>query len=239
MKERNIFYSQYDNIDWINQEKTKINSVVHDYIISKIFDNIRKDDVRIFDIGFGIGLFLEKLSERLAGCFDKIIIDGCEPSSRNYRYYKSRKIRNKSNINNTFNKTFLETSIDRKYDCVTAVYVFPNIVRDELEKTADKIYSILDNGGFFFLVTASEEYMKSVLDMCSNLIVSKERFEFDGSFYNEILHYTDIPEIGRILDLKRAEKFYQKLFIRCGLDLVLKKYLYDSGFIGTVHMFRK
>jgi len=36
MKNKEFFYQQYDKIRWENQEKTKINSFIYDFIIQNI-----------------------------------------------------------------------------------------------------------------------------------------------------------------------------------------------------------
>ena len=36
MKNKEFFYQQYDKINWENQEKTKINSFVNNFIIKEI-----------------------------------------------------------------------------------------------------------------------------------------------------------------------------------------------------------
>ena len=39
----------------------------------------------------------------------------------------------------TFNKTFLQTNTDTKFDFLTAIYVFPHFASDELDDVAKKI----------------------------------------------------------------------------------------------------
>ena len=53
MKNKNFFYLQYDKINWPNQEKTKINSFVNNFIIQEIILKKKGDEIKIFDIGLG------------------------------------------------------------------------------------------------------------------------------------------------------------------------------------------
>ena len=61
MKNKEFFYQQYDKINWENQEKTKINSFVNNFIIKEIILKKKGQDISIFDIGFGIGFFFFKM----------------------------------------------------------------------------------------------------------------------------------------------------------------------------------
>ena len=60
-----------------------------------------------------------------------------------------------------------------------------------------------------------------------------------GKKYKEILHYSDIPEIGKIIDYNREEQYYLDLFKRNNLKLVEKKALDDNGFVCTIFVFEK
>jgi len=51
------------------------------------------------------------------------------------------------------------------------------------------------------------------------------------------LHYSDIPEIGKIIDYNREENFYLDLLKNNGFELFSKKNLEDNGFICTVFVF--
>ncbi len=50
MKNKNFFYLQYNKINWENQEKTKINSLVNNFIIKEII--LKKEDksIKILDL---------------------------------------------------------------------------------------------------------------------------------------------------------------------------------------------
>ncbi|MCR4279461.1 MAG: hypothetical protein NUV78_01850 [Candidatus Zambryskibacteria bacterium] len=67
MKNKDFFYLQYNKIDWKNQEKTKINSFINDYIIQNVILQHQGESVSIFDIGFGIGFFFKMLLATLQG----------------------------------------------------------------------------------------------------------------------------------------------------------------------------
>ncbi|NQV91655.1 hypothetical protein HQ489_04220 [Candidatus Woesearchaeota archaeon] len=56
MKNKEFFYLQYNKVNWQNQEKTKINQFVNEYIIDHF---IPKDkEIKLFDIGFVCTLFV-------------------------------------------------------------------------------------------------------------------------------------------------------------------------------------
>ena len=63
--------------------------------------------------------------------------------------------------------------------------------------------------------------------------------EFDGKNYKEILHYSDIPEIGKVIDYNREERFYIDLFEKNSFRLIKKENLGDSGFICTIFIFER
>ncbi len=92
MKNKEFFYLQYDKVNWQNQEKTKINSFVNNFVIQTIISKKKGDDIKIFDIGFGIGFFLRMLQKNLSKSFKNIILEGCEPSYKNYKNFKSNPI---------------------------------------------------------------------------------------------------------------------------------------------------
>lgn len=60
-KNRDFFYLQYNKIDWKNQEKTKINYFINEYIIDNIILKHQEESISLFDIGFGIGFFIKML----------------------------------------------------------------------------------------------------------------------------------------------------------------------------------
>jgi len=173
----------------------------------------------------------------LPNSFKEITLEGCEPSSKNYEYFKSKEFNlNKIKLK-TFNKTFLETNTDTKFDFITSIYVFPHFTANELEETAKKISSMLNSEGKFILVVANEKYLKEKLNSKRDLFIEKNTIEFRGKEYEEVLHYSEIPQIGTIIDYNREEKFYIDLFKKCGFKLELKKDLDDKGFICTIFVF--
>ena len=108
MKNKDFFYLQYNKIDWKNQEKTKINSFINNYIIRNIILKHKGSDISVFDIGFGIGFFFKMLLPALGGEYKNSLIEGCEPSRVNYNYYlkkKSKKLPPGITIN-TYQKLF-------------------------------------------------------------------------------------------------------------------------------------
>ncbi len=239
MKNKEFFYLQYDKVNWQNQEKTKINSFVNNFIIQNIMTNKKGDEINIFDIGFGIGFFFRMLQKNLSKSFKKITFEGCEPSYKNYKNFKSKPFNLKKIKLRTFNKTFLQTETDIKFDFITAIYVFPHFASDELKDVARKINLMLNNEGKLILVVANEKYLEEKLKSKRDLFIEKNTLEFDDKKYKEILHYSEIPQIGTIIDYNREEKFYLDLFKKNGFDLDLKRDLDDNGFICTIFVFSK
>jgi len=239
MKNKEFFYLQYDKVNWQNQEKTKINSFVNNFIIQNIITKKKGDEIKIFDIGFGIGFFLRMLQKNLSKSFKNIILEGCEPSYKNYKNFKSKPFNQEKVKLRTFNKTFLQTNTDTKFNFLTAIYVFPHFASDELDDVAKKINSMLNNEGKFILVVANEKYLEEKLSSKRDLFIEKNILEFDGKKYKEVLHYSEIPQIGTIIDYNREEKFYLDLFKKHGFDLDSKKDLDDNGFICTIFVFSK
>lgn len=239
MKNKDFFYLQYDKINWQNQEKTKINSFVNNFIIQNIIAKKKGDEIKIFDVGFGIGFFLQMLQKNLSKSFKNITLEGCEPSYKNYKYFKSESFNLKKIELRTFNKTFLQPNTDTKFDFLTAIYVFPHFASDELNDIVKKINSMLNNEGKFILVVANEKYLEEKLKSKRDFFIEKNTLEFNGKKYKEVLHYSEIPQIGTIIDYNREEKFYLDLFKKNSFDLESKKDLDDNGFICTIFVFSK
>src|SRR3989339_453355 len=148
MKNKNFFYLQYDKINWQNQEKTKINALVNNYIINEIIAKKKNSNIKVFDIGFGIGFFMKMLYQKVFKTGKKMIIAGCEPSEKNYQFFLKKFLKDLKSVEvKTYNSTFLNTKIDQKFDFITAIYVFPHFVPDEMDKTAKKINIMLEKGG--------------------------------------------------------------------------------------------
>ena len=239
MKNKEFFYKQYNKLKWENQEKTKINSFIYQFIIKNIILKKKVDEIKIFDIGFGIGFFLKMLAHKLTKPYKKIILEGCEPSYKNYKYFKPKSF-NSNNIKlTTFNKTFLETKTDTKFDFITAIYVFPHFESGELNKTCEKIHSMLEDKGKFILVVANEKYLKEKLKTEKDLFIEKDIISFNNKKYQEILHYSELPEIGTIIDYNREEKYYMNLFEKNNFKLLKKEDLDDNGFICAIFVFEK
>lgn len=239
MKNKNFFYQQYNQINWENQEKTKINLFIYNFIIQEIFSKKKGSSIKIFDIGFGIGFFIKTLCDLLNKSYQEIILEGCEPSKKNYDYFvKNFHSRIGSKIR-TYNDTFLNTRTNKKFDFITAIYVFPHFVFDELKEVTKKINLMLEQKGKFILVVANEKYIEEKLKSMKDLFIEKNIIKFNNKVYRETLHYSDIPKIGKVIDYNREEQFYLDLFLNNKFKLIQKKDLDDNGFICTIFVFEK
>jgi len=239
MKNKDFFYLQYNKINWRNQEKTKINFAINKYIIDKVILKRERKELSIFDIGFGIGFFLKML--KTASPKNLILkLSGCEPSKLNFGYFRKNifKILEQP-INYFFEKTFLLSSIDDSFDFVTAIYVFPHFLQSELEKIIKKIYKILNPRGRFVLVLANERYLAKKLKVETDLFIENSLINYRGKRYKEILHYSDIPQIGKLIDYNREERFYLDIFKNNGFALESKRNMSDNGFVCTLFIFKK
>ena len=214
MKNRDFFYLQYNKINWKNQEKTKINFFIYDYIIRNVISRKKGKDISIFDIGFGIGLFFKKLLRDLRKRYNTVTIEGCEPSKRNYKYFLSKKVKGDGRrvVLKIFNKTFLKTRTEAKFDFITSIYVFPHFLLNDLKGTVRKIHSMLKDYGKFILVVANEKYLANKLINEQDLFIERREVSYGRKKYWEVLHYSDIPKIGKVIDYNREETFYLDLF---------------------------
>ena len=233
-------YNQYNEIDWTNQDKTLINSLVNQYIIDEILSQKSGDSVKIFDMGFGIGLFFEMLNKHLPLKYKNILIEGCEPSEKNYKYFINMKSNLFKDVNiKTYYSTFLETVPDEKFDFISAIYVFPHISSEELNHTAYKINQLLEQDGKFILVVANEEYLQDRWNSDESTIIERKVFHYKGKDYHEVLHYSDLPEIGRLVDLNRGDDLYIQILADNDFQLESKEVLNDNGFLCSVYILKK
>lgn len=234
---KNFFYLQYNKINWKNQEKTKINSLINDYIIENIISKHRDDNISIFDIGFGVGFFFKMILSKLKGKYKKILIEGCEPSDVNYNYFLKEKISNE--IINSYNNTFQDVKTNRKFHFITAIHVFIHFLSEDLDSVVKKIHSMIRNKGKFILVVAEEKYIENKLKKKKNLLIKKRNITYNNRRYKELLHYTDIPKVGKTIDYNREEEYYISLFKDNNFKLKHKENLEDNGFICTILVFEK
>ena len=174
------------------------------------------------------------MEQSLSPSFKDITLEGCEPSQKNYKYFETKELKHK-----TFNKPFLQTETDTKFDFLTAIYVFPHFESDELDNVTKKINSMLNDDGKFILVVANEKYIEKKLQEKKDLFIERNNIEFNGEKYEEVLHYSEIPEIGTIIDYNREEKLYIDLFQANNFNLDSKEELDDNGFICTIFVFSK
>lgn len=241
MKNKDFFYLQYNKIDWKNQEKTRINEFINNHVIQNVILKHKGDSVFIFDIGFGIGFFLKMLLAALTERYKSIVIEGCEPSQVSYDYFlnKQPKRIKKSASLKTSKETFQDIKTKTRFDFITAMYVFPHFLFEELDEVVKKIHSMLADGGKFVLVLANGEYLENKLKTEKDLFLETKMIEYNGRRYKEWLHYADIPKIGKIIDYNREEAFYLDLFANNDFTLKHKENIDDSGFICTLFVFER
>ena len=98
---------------------------------------------------------------------------------------------------------------------------------------------MLDEKGKFILVVANEKFLEEKLKSKKDLFIEKNIINFNGKKYKEFLHYSEIPEIGKVIDYNREELFYLDLFKKHNFELIQKRDLNDNGFICTIFVFGK
>jgi len=183
---------------------------------------------------------MKMLNDKIRKFYKNIVLEGCEPSDKNYKNFIKNSWKPIKEIKiKTHNKTFLETKTDIKFDFITAIYVFPHFTSEDLTKTIQKIHSMLELEGKFILVVANERYIESKLKTKKDLFIEKNLVKLGNRKYKEILHYSEIPEIGKLIDYNREESFYVDLFKKNKFKLIQKKDLNDSEFICTIFIFEK
>jgi len=240
MKNKSFFYQQYDKINWENQEKTKINSFIYHTLTKKIISKQKGTDIKIFDIGLGIGFFLKILAKGLKKSYKNILLEGCEPSNKNYKYLIKNLPKTGKNIKiRTYDKPFQDIQTSEKFDFITIIYTFTHFLFKEIEDVVKKIHSMLNKQGKFILVVANEKYLAEKLKTKKDLFIEKNMINWNGKTYKEFLYYSEIPEIGKIIDYDREEQFYLDLFKKNKFKLIQKRDINDSGFIATIFVFEK
>lgn len=239
MQNHDFSYRQYDRLHWQQQAQTQINTSLHDYIIREIIAGHPGDEIRVFDLGFGIGLLFERLNALLQGNYSRICMEGCEPSVRNYAGFQSGNAGKGAATIRTENLPFLQYQTESRFDFITAVYVFTHLPSDELEAVAEKISRMLDNNGQFILVVASEKFLEEQMDKGNYRLIEKSSMEFNGKQYWQTLHYSDVPQIGSIIDNSRSEQLYQDLFAKYGMHLRSRREMTDQGFRCSVAVYGK
>lgn len=223
----------------MSQEETKINSTINRFIIQHILNGKKGDEVRVFDMGFGTGLLLEMLHDALTPVYKAITLEGCEPATNHFKHFESRNIQSGLAKTRIFNHTFLETRTDTKFDYLVSVYVFPHIDTDELAAAANRIHSMLLEDGKFILVVANENQLLAKLQSHPELVIEKRTAMRNGNTYQEHVHYSEIPQIGTIIDINREERYYVELFRELGMEVLFQSTLDDQGFLCSFLVFSK
>jgi SAM-dependent methyltransferase len=234
MKNPDFFFQQYDKINWVNQENTHLNLSVYKFIIDEIFSK-KEAPFSMFDIGSGIGFFIGMVKDK----YDNAVhIEGCEPSKKSYDYFSNNNHINKENIT-IYPNTFQTLVIDKKFDFITAIYVFPHFVETDLIDVTQKISQMLNENGQLIIVVSNEEYLRNKLETKKDLFIEKNTIEFRDKEYKEYLHYVEIPGMGTVIDYDREEDYYKDLLEDNGLKLVKKDKLSSDSYICTVFTFEK
>jgi cyclopropane fatty-acyl-phospholipid synthase-like methyltransferase len=242
MKNDDFLFSQYEKeVDWSKQEEADINANINKYIIDEIVARKKSDSINLFDMGFGVGFFIEMFYERARDIYNNIKIEGCEPSEKSFSEFKKEKIRLKDdhclNLQNSF---FLESKDEGdSFDVLTSIYVFNCLKFRELLDNFKKISSMLKKKGLFFLVVSSDDCFLERVKKDQDLIVKEREVEFQEKKYREITHYTDLEGLGRIVDCNRKAGLYVDMAKKCGLSLIEKQEVFDNNLISNVLIFEK
>lgn len=234
MKNPDFFFQQYDKINWTNQENTHLNLSVNQFIIDNILSK-KETPFSLFDIGSGIGFFIGMIKDIYG---NGVQIEGCEPSKKSYDYFVNESSFNKENVV-IYPETFQNLNIDKKFDFITAIYVFPHFVEADLINVTQKISQMLNENGQLIIVVSNEEYLRNKLETKRDLFIEKNDIEFKGKEYKEYLHYVEIPGMGTVIDYDREEDYYKDLLEDNGLKLVNKDRLNSDEYICTVFTFEK
>jgi predicted SAM-dependent methyltransferase len=183
--------------------------------------------------------FRRRIAWALKGKYKNILLEGCEPSKTNFDFFEQKNPKEESILIKTHRETFQNVKTDNKFDFITAIYVFPHFLSEELEQIVQKIHSMLNKKGKFILTVANQEYIEKKLDREEDLFIEKRKIAHNSKQYNETLHYSDIPKIGKVVDYNREETYYLNLFKDNNFELVSKEDINDNGFIGTLFVFEK
>lgn len=230
-------YTQYDDLNWASQESSHINGQLNQHLIDTIIAQKKNQDIRLYDIGFGIGFFFNMLMKRLPKHFSNIHLAGCEPSEKNYNHFQASAL-NTGEIE-AEQADFLSTSAKQAFNFITAIYVFPHLTAAEVIASAQKIHTMLDEGGSFIMVVADEAYVDEKLKTKPHLVLDSTITTFKGKEYREILHYSEIPQIGAIIDYNRENGFYTDVFDNHGFHLQQLEAFEDHGFLCSIFTFIK
>ena len=98
---------------------------------------------------------------------------------------------------------------------------------------------MLKEKGKFILVVADEKYLKNKLKSKKDLFIERNNIKLNNKNYQEILHYSEIPKIGTVIDYNREENYYLDLFKANKFKLIKKENFNDNGFIATIFTFEK
>ena len=236
---KEFLYEQYNQIDWSKQEETEVNFPVNEFIIDYTLSKHDSKSISLFDIGFGIGFFLRMFAKEAKTKYETVHIEGCEPSSNSYKHFEDKTIEGIELV--TYPVTFLDVKTSASFDFVTAVYVLPHILFEDLESAVQKIHSMLKPGGRFIGVITSEQSFKTVEKNDKDLfnIVEENTLAYKGKEYAEILHKSLIPDIGYVYDYNRDESLYVDMFSKNGFVLEKQRELDDGYFLHSILVFQK
>lgn len=239
MNQPKPLYEQYNAIEWKNQITTRLNEPVNMFIIEKYLTISDKDELRIFDIGFGVGFLFTMVTEKLSSVYNKIYLDGCEPASKSFQYFTEHTPRYENVEFGVVNSPFLTFDTNNAYDVITAVFVLPHIDIHDLVLVASKISTMLNAEGKCIIVIANELQWKQRVHQHEYELLDLEEVELFGRKYKQVLNKTSLPQIGVVTDYNRDEKLYIDMFENQGLILKARTDLEDQGFISTVLVFQR
>jgi 2-polyprenyl-3-methyl-5-hydroxy-6-metoxy-1,4-benzoquinol methylase len=130
MKNKDFFFMQYNKINGKIKIKQKL-ILQLPHIIKEIILKKKGPELKLFDMGFGIGFFMKMLLAEAKEKYSKLLIEGCEPSEKNFNALKNKEFK-------ISQKPFQEFQTDQKFDFITSIYVFPHFTSEDLEKSLQK-----------------------------------------------------------------------------------------------------
>jgi cyclopropane fatty-acyl-phospholipid synthase-like methyltransferase len=187
--------NQYDSqlIDW---KKTGLkDSPIRKFIQYYLTPELDIKNKRILDIGCGMGPMMSLFEENNV----KEVV-GIDPSKNNIKFAKELYPQN------LFIESTLENYVsDKKFDAALAVMVFEHI--KDIETAFKKVFSLLNDNGFFYLVIGDKDYFTkprfgyelNVQKVDDNTFVTKTKRDY-GVIYDilrsTVIYFEAIKKAG-------------------------------------------